>query len=75
MDKFDAGSHCPKCDHDIVVSIYYPDYRKDTRRTRLPEAGVGEHIERTCQRCQYKWPQEAMASPSAPAKQLYDGPG
>lgn len=64
MQKFKEDSVCPKCEHESVGVRYCPGdetVELDFIGTRSPNLQVcyleqkGEHLHRSCSRCQYEW--------------------
>jgi ribosomal protein S27AE len=71
--EYDAERCCPKCGHD-VVSTYYSSGRWSCGygdRFMHPDT---EHLDRTCQRCHYRWPERCPESAPNPSASLKEQP-
>lgn len=57
LPPFNPAAICPKCGHGDVSTRYEESYCTSTWSTtnRCPARGEGEHIDRQCRRCQYRW--------------------
>ena len=67
LPPFSATSTCPKCLYDRVNVRYSDGNWRNSCVYQCPEQGKGEHIERTCQRCHYQWPESCAAGQQQPA--------
>ncbi len=72
LPPFDPEVTCPKCGHDYVT------VRHSNGRQRLswgggcsgcPQEGCGEHLDRQCQRCGYRWAEAVIGPPVRRARQ------
>jgi predicted nucleic-acid-binding Zn-ribbon protein len=50
---FDCNSKCPKCGHN-KVSVHYHKWGSHGSSCADIEQ---EHLDRTCERCHYSWPE------------------
>ena len=55
-NKYNPSAKCPKCGHEVV----FTSYQKQRSYTCLSGCSDGEHLHRTCQRCQYQWPEAVL---------------
>lgn len=53
LAPYDPAVTCPKCGHDDVSTFYQPG-------PHYPCVRYGEHLDRTCRRCQFGWPQAVI---------------
>lgn len=66
MGIYDPEATCPKCQHDKISALHKSDTHKCRvgspckNRENWPEeidCCHFEHIDRTCRRCKYTWPE------------------
>ena len=61
MRQYSADAACPKCRHDQIRSFYRPSMRYGHQSGCALECPYGEHMDRTCQRCEYIWAEACLA--------------
>lgn len=68
LPPYNPEATCPKCGHDDVHTRYEPTAHHHSCQVREmvtdPVCCTAEHMERTCRRCGYQWPEACMAAPS-----------
>ena len=55
MKPFDPDSRCPKCGGEDVGTHYSASYWDCLYSCSRRNSMTGEHMERTCRRCGYRW--------------------
>lgn len=68
LDPFDPEQICSKCGHDEIETVYQPDssHAECALGRRLGTRHAGEHLERRCRRCSYRWEQLVVERASDP---------
>ena len=72
LPLFDANAKCPKCRSGEVKALYRRNREYCDRHSAcmgMGHAGKYDpfpHIERTCQRCYYSWPERGMDTEPEP---------
>lgn len=59
LDPYDPNQSCPKCGHTMVTTSWWSDSSHPGcgLGDRLKTDHAGEHLERRCVRCGYRWEQ------------------
>jgi ssDNA-binding Zn-finger/Zn-ribbon topoisomerase 1 len=66
LEPFDPERRCPKCGHD-TIHTQYSNGRTFSWKGGCydcPRERDGEHLDRRCERCSYRWSEAVVATVS-----------